>query len=145
MSVNLVLLVGHLGRDPEVRHTQTGRTVANFSIATSKKWKGQGGNMQEKTEWHRIVVWGNQAEACGKYLAKGRQVLVRGEIQNRQYDDKEGVTRYITEILAQQVQFLGGGQGQGQQQNQGQYQSREPASQDYGYNVPPDPLDDVPF
>ena len=146
MSVNLVILVGNLGKDPEVRHTQTGRTVANFSIATSKKWKSQkDGEMQEKTEWHRIVVWGNTAEACGKYLSKGRSVMVRGEIQNRSYEDKEGNTRYISEILAQQVQFLGGGQGQGEGRGQEEGQGQEQAS-GYGYQAPPPPEnDDIPF
>src|SRR2546429_6403351 len=109
MSVNKVILIGNLGKDPEVRFTQTGSAVANFSIATSEQWNDRDGKRQERTEWHNIVVWGKQAETCGQYLAKGRQVYVEGSIRTRQYDDKEGNRRYITEVVAQRVQFLGGG------------------------------------
>ena len=111
MSVNIAILVGNLGKDPEVRFTQNGRAVANFSIATSEVWTGQDGNRQERTEWHNIVVWGKQAESCGQYLSKGRQVFVQGNIRSRSYEDKTGNTRYITEIVAQRVQFLGGAGG----------------------------------
>ena len=111
MSVNKVILVGNLGKDPEVRYTQTGSAVANFSIATSEQWNDRDGKKQERTEWHNIVVWGKQAEHCGQYLSKGRQVYVEGSIRTRSYDDKSGNKRYITEIVAQRIQFLGGGGG----------------------------------
>ncbi|HEX9453111.1 MAG TPA: single-stranded DNA-binding protein [Candidatus Binatia bacterium] len=112
MSVNKVILVGNLGKDPEVRFTNTGSAVANFSIATSEIWNDREGKRQERTEWHNIVVWGKQAEHCGQYLAKGRQVYIEGSIRTRSYDDKTtGAKRYITEIVAQRVQFLGGGGG----------------------------------
>src|SRR5690242_18791407 len=111
MSVNKVILVGNLGKDPEVRFTQTGSAVANFSIATSEQWNDRDGKRQERTEWHNIVVWGKQAESCGQYLAKGRQVYVEGSIRTRSYDDKTGTKRYVTEIVAQRIQFLGGGGG----------------------------------
>jgi len=107
-SVNKVILVGNLGKDPEVRFTPSGRAVAKFSIATTESWMDQESGRQERTEWHNIVVWGKQAESCGQYLAKGRQVFVEGAIRSRSYDDKEGNKRYITEIVAQRVQFLGG-------------------------------------
>ena len=111
MSVNKVILVGNLGKDPEVRYTQTGSAVANFSIATSEQRNDREGKRQERTEWHNIVVWGKQAESCGQYLAKGRQVYVEGSIRTRSYDDKTGTKRYVTEIVAQRIQFLGGGGG----------------------------------
>ncbi|MBM2805574.1 MAG: ssb [Deltaproteobacteria bacterium] len=111
MSVNKVILVGHLGKDPEVRFTSTGSAVANFSMATSEVWNDREGKRQERTEWHNIVVWGKQGEHCGQYLAKGRQVYVEGSIRTRSYDDKSGNKRYVTEIIAQRIQFLGGGGG----------------------------------
>src|SRR5215208_4849050 len=111
MSVNKVILVGHLGKDPEVRFTNSGSAVANFSVATSEQWNDRDGKKQERTEWHNIVVWGKQAESCGQYLAKGRQVYVEGSIRSRSYDDKNGVKRYVSEIFAQRIQFLGGGGG----------------------------------
>jgi single-strand DNA-binding protein len=110
-SVNKVILVGNLGKDPEVRFTPSGRAVAKFSIATTESWMDQESGRQERTEWHNIVVWGKQAESCGQYLAKGRQVFIEGAIRSRSYDDKEGNKRYITEIIAQRVQFLGSGGG----------------------------------
>jgi single-strand DNA-binding protein len=112
-SVNKVILVGNLGKDPEVRFTPSGRAVAKFSIATTESWMDQESGRQERTEWHNIVVWGKQAESCGQYLAKGRQVFIEGAIRSRSYDDKEGNKRYITEIIAQRVQFLGSGSGGG--------------------------------
>ncbi len=107
--VNKAIIIGNLGRDPEVRFTPSGRAVAKFSVATTEKWTDQQGQKQEKTEWHNIVVWGKQAETCGQYLAKGRQVFVEGRITNRSYDDKDGNKSYITEIIARDVRFLGGG------------------------------------
>jgi single-strand DNA-binding protein len=110
-SVNSVFLIGNLGKDPEVRFTPGGQPVCNFSIATSEKWKDKAtGEMKEQTEWHRIVVWGKQAEPCGKYLAKGRSVCVEGRLQTRQYE-KEGQKHYSTEINASHVTFLGDGKG----------------------------------
>ena len=111
MSVNKVILIGNLGKDPEVRHTANGRAVARFPIATSEFWNDAEGNRQERTEWHNIIVWGKQGETCAQYLAKGRQVYVEGSIRSRSYDDKSGTKRYITEIIAQRVRFLGGGGG----------------------------------
>src|SRR5205814_10281054 len=111
MSVNKALLIGNLGKDPEVRFTASGRAVARFPVATSEVWNDAEGQRQERTEWHNIVVWGKQAETCGQYLAKGRQVYVEGSIRTRSYDDKNGNKRYVTEIVAQRVRFLGGGGG----------------------------------
>ena len=113
MSLNKVMLIGNLGKDPELRFTPSGRAVARFSIATSEQWTTPEGQKQERTEWHNVVVWGKQAESCGQYLSKGRQVFIEGSIRSRQYDDKEGQKRYITEVIAQRVQFLGGGRGDG--------------------------------
>ncbi len=108
-GINKVIIVGRLGTDPEIRYTQQGSAVANFSVATSETWVDKAnGSKQEKTEWHRIVVWGKTAELCSQYLQKGRQVYLEGKLQTRQWDDKEGVKRYTTEIVAQTVQFLGG-------------------------------------
>jgi single-strand DNA-binding protein len=105
-SVNKVILIGNLGKDPEVRYTQGGAAVANFSVATNEKWT-KDGQTQEKTEWHRIVVWGKTAENCGQYLKKGRSVYIEGRLQTRKWTDKEGRDQYTTEIVAQFVQFLG--------------------------------------
>src|SRR5574342_202956 len=111
MSVNKVILVGNLGKDPEVRYTNSGSAVARLSVATSEVWNDRDGNRQERTEWHNVVVWGKQGESCGQYLAKGRQVYVEGSIRTRSYDDKSGNKRYVTEVVAQRVRFLGGGGG----------------------------------
>jgi single-strand DNA-binding protein len=113
MSVNKVILVGNLGRDPEIRYTPSGRAVARFPLATGEVWNDAEGNRQERTEWHNIVVWGKQAETCGQYLAKGRQVYIEGAIRSRAYDDRDGNRRYITEVIGQRVQFLGGRGGGG--------------------------------
>lgn len=112
-GVNKVILVGYLGQDPDMRYTPSGQGVCELRLATSESWNDKNGQRQERTEWHRIVVWGKRAEVCSKYLAKGRQVYVEGRIQTRSYDDKEGQKRYITEIIANDVQFLGGGKGEG--------------------------------
>ncbi len=113
MSVNKVILVGRLGQNPEVRYTPSGAAVANFSIATSETWVDKSGQKQDKTEWHRIVVWGKTAENCSQYLTKGRQVYVEGRLQTRQWQDKDGQTKSTTEIQAQTVQFLGTGAAAG--------------------------------
>src|SRR5580658_6491996 len=111
MSVNKVILVGRLGQNPEVRYTPSGAAVANFSVATNESWTDKSGQRQERTEWHKVVVWGKQAELCGQYLAKGRQVYLEGRLQTRQWQDKDGQTKYTTEVQAQTVQFLGGQAG----------------------------------
>ena len=107
MSVNKVILVGRLGQNPEVRYTPAGAAVANFSLATNESWLDKSGQKQERTEWHKVVVWGKTAENCNQYLAKGRQVYVEGRLQTRQWQDKDGQTKYTTEVQAQTVQFLG--------------------------------------
>ena len=107
-GVNKVLLIGRLGRDPEVRYTQDGTAIANFSIATSEEWKDKKtGEKQERTEWHRIVAFQRLGEICGEYLSKGRQVYVEGRLQTRDWQDKDGNKRYTTEIVASQMQMLG--------------------------------------
>jgi len=107
-GLNKVLLIGRLGKDPEVRYTTTGGSVATFSIATNENWTDKNGQKQERTEWHRIVAWGKLGEICGQYLAKGREAFVEGRLQTREWTDKEGHKRYTTEIVASNVQFLGG-------------------------------------
>lgn len=118
MSVNKVILVGRLGQNPEVRYTPSGAAVANFSLATNETWVDKSGQKQERTEWHRIVVWGKLAELCGQYLAKGRQAYVEGRLQTRQWQDKDGQTKYTTEIQAQTIQFLGATAGAGAPRDQ---------------------------
>jgi single-strand DNA-binding protein len=137
--VNKVILVGNLGKDPEVRFTANGRAVARFPVATSERWTDPDGNRQERTEWHNVVVWGKQAETCGQYLAKGRQVFVEGSIRSRQYDDKDGNKRYITEIVARDVRFLGGSRG-GAAEGGGGFSA--PSGEEGG---PPTEEDDIPF
>ena len=113
-SVNKVILIGNLGRDPELRFTRDGQGVANFTLATNERWRDKDGQNQERTEWHRIVVWGKQAENCAQYLQKGRSCYIEGRIQTREREDKEGNKRQTTEIVAQNVTFLGGrGEGGG--------------------------------
>lgn len=110
-GVNKVILIGNLGRDPEVRYTGAGTAVANFTLATTENWTDKSGNKQERTEWHRIVVWGRTAELCGEYLAKGRQVYLEGRLQTREWTDKENRKQFTTEIVANQVVFLRDGSG----------------------------------
>lgn len=148
-GINKVILVGNLGRDPEVRYTPDGTAVANFSIATSESWTDKGsGEKREKTEWHRIVAWRRLGEICGEYLSKGSQVYVEGKLQTRSWE-QDGITRYMTEIVASTVQFLGGRDagGQGRQTSQGAgsggFQNQG------GYPEPPyqqnEQDDDIPF
>jgi single-strand DNA-binding protein len=106
-GVNKVILIGRLGADPEVKAVGPGSQVARLSLATSESWTDKEGQRQEKTEWHRVVVWGKLAELCGKYLAKGRQVYIEGRLQTRSWDDAQGVKKYSTEVVAQSIQFLG--------------------------------------
>lgn len=110
-SVNKVILVGNLGSDPELKYTPSSAAVCNFSIATTKVFKDKAGVKQEKTQWHRIVVWRDLAENCAKYLAKGRSVCVEGELETRSYE-KDGIKRYSTEVIAYNVVFLGSGNGE---------------------------------
>jgi single-strand DNA-binding protein len=107
-SVNKVILIGNLGRDPEMRYLPSGDAVANFSIATTERWKDKNGEMQEQTEWHRIAFFGRQAEVCGEYLRKGSSVYVEGRLQTRKWTDKDGNERYTTEIRGDRMQMLGG-------------------------------------
>lgn len=137
-SVNKVILIGNLGRDPELRYTQGGQAVCNFTLATNEQWRDRDGNNQERTEWHRIVVWGKSAENCAQYLQKGRSVFVEGRLQTREWEDKEGQKRRTTEINAQSVQFLGGprGAGGGDAPRTGGDENPPPAGA---------PGDDIPF
>jgi single-strand DNA-binding protein len=148
-SVNKVILVGNLGRDAELRYTPGGAAVATLNLATTEVWNDKGGQRQEKTEWHRIVLWGKQAESLQEYLTKGKQIYVEGRLQTRQWDDKDGNKKYTTEIKADRITLLGGGGGGG----------RGGASMDRGSAVaahagggggdepPTEPItdDDIPF
>lgn len=142
MSVNKVILVGNLGQKPELKNLPNGQAVANFSVATNEKWEDKSGQKQERTEWHRITVWGKQAENAAKYLDKGRQVYVEGKLQTRSYE-KDGVTKYVTEIQAQLIQFLGGNPaaGGGAAKAPGAPASSAPGAGGPGFNAD----DDIPF
>jgi single-strand DNA-binding protein len=107
-SVNKVILIGNLGADPELRFTPAGAPVASFNIATTERWKDKDGQPQERTDWHRIILWNRPAEIAKEYLRKGSSVYVEGRLQTRNYDDKDGNKRYITEIIGQRMQLLGG-------------------------------------
>ena len=106
-GVNKAILIGNLGKDPELRFTPNGQPVATFSLATNRKWKDKNGQAQEMTDWHNIVVFGRQAEVCKEYLKKGRLVYLEGRIQNRTYEDKDGVKKYRSEIIVTQMTMLG--------------------------------------
>jgi single-strand DNA-binding protein len=112
-SVNKVILIGNLGRDPETRYTTGGDAVTNLNIATSETWKDKAGEKQEKTEWHRVVLFGRQAEIAGEYLKKGRSVYIEGRLQTKKYTDKDGVEKYSTEIVGDRMQLLGSRDGGG--------------------------------
>lgn len=138
--MNLVILEGRLGVDPEVRFTQSGQPVANFSLATTNRFTNKAGEKQEKTEWHRITVWGRLAETCGQYLAKGRRVLVTGRIETSDYTDKDGVKKYSTNIIANDVQFLDSAKSagvSGQQAIQLPEEEMAQPSQPVGAGAPP--------
>jgi single-strand DNA-binding protein len=113
-SVNKVILVGNLGRDPEIRYMPSGEPVANITIATSSKYKNKSGEMVEETEWHRVTFFGKLAEIVGQYLKKGRSVYVEGRIKTRKYTDKDGIEKYATDIIANEMQMLGGREGMGE-------------------------------
>lgn len=138
-SVNKVILIGNLGADPELRYTPSGAAVASFNIATTEKWKDKDGQMQERTDWHKIVLWSRQAEIAKEYLRKGSSVYIEGRLQTRSYDDKDGNKKYVTEIIGQRMQLLGGRAGAGQ----GGGAPAEPPP------APPDDIthedDDLPF
>ncbi|TAN85660.1 MAG: single-stranded DNA-binding protein [Gallionella sp.] len=107
-SVNKAILIGNLGKDPEVRYMPSGEAIANITLATTDTWKDKSGEKQEKTEWHRVSFFGRQAEVVGEYLKKGSQIYVEGRIQTRKWQDKDGQDRYTTEIVADRMQMLGG-------------------------------------
>jgi len=106
-SVNKAIIVGNLGRDPEMRYTQNNTPVATFSVATTDQWTDKNGERQERTEWHRVVAWARLAEICGQYLQKGKQVYIEGRLQTREWEDQTGNKRYTTEIVANTMQMLG--------------------------------------
>lgn len=159
-AVNKVILVGHLGRDPEVRYTPDGKAICNFTMATTDTWKDKGsGEKRERTEWHRVVVFGRLAEICGEYLSKGRQVYIEGRLQTRKWQDKDGVERWTTEVVVDirgTMQMLGSREGGGgapaagarsSQGSQG-YSSGGGAPAGGDYDSPPaypDADDDIPF
>lgn len=160
MSVNKVILVGNLGKDPELRYTPSGTAVVTFPLATTERYKDRDGQRQEKTEWHNIVAWRQLAEICGKYLHKGKQVYIEGKIQTRSYDDRDGNKRYMTEIVVDQMQMLGsrddnqqgGGYGSsgsgagGQDNRRDQAANRSSGSQGDAYEEPVyNPDDEIPF
>jgi single-strand DNA-binding protein len=157
-SLNKAMIIGNLGADPEVRTVGSGTRVANFNVATSRSWTGRDGQQQEKTEWHRIVAWDKLAEIAERFLKKGERVYIEGEIEYRSYEDKDGVTKYITEIRAREMMMLGsregGGQGEGDFGGGGARRERQPApasakkkEPSYDSDVPDfsDDDDDLPF
>lgn len=149
-GVNKVILVGNLGNDPEVKYTQGGQTIATLSLATTRAWKDRDGNLQEKTEWHRVKLWGKLGDIAGEYLRKGRQVYIEGRVEYGSYE-KDGVKHYTTDIVAEEMQMLGGGDTGGSSGDRGPRQApqrREPPAQ---RSTQPQPLDndfaddDIPF
>ncbi|MEY0302574.1 single-stranded DNA-binding protein [Providencia manganoxydans] len=147
-GVNKVILIGHLGQDPEIRYMPAGGAVANLTLATSESWRDkQTGEMREKTEWHRVVIFGKLAEVAGEYLKKGSQVYIEGSLQTRKWQDQSGQDRYTTEVVVNvggSMQMLGGNSNQaGSQQPARQTQQQKPAPQN---NEPPMDWDDnIPF
>ncbi len=138
-GVNKAIVVGRLGSDPEVKTVSSGQTVCRLSVATSENWTDRDGQKQERTEWHRVVVWGRMAEVCGQHLAKGRQVYVEGRLQTRSWEDQQGQKKYTTEIVATTVQFLGGN-------DRAQSQSgHSMGSQDFGPEPSFDSSEEIPF
>jgi len=153
MSINKVMLIGRLGQDPELKYTPSGSAVCNFSLATSESWTDKSGQKQEKTEWHRVVVWGKLAELCNQYLAKGRQAFIEGSLQTRSWEGQDGQKKYTTEINARNVQFLGGQSADTgrKQDNSGEYNQMAPQNDsvmNQDYNISTDSnftADDIPF
>lgn len=136
-GVNKAILLGRLGKDPEIKYTPSGMAIANFTMATSENFKDKDGQKQERTEWHRIVTFGKLAEICGEYLAKGKQVYIEGRIQTRSWDDKDGNKKYTTEIVANTMQMLGKPDEKG----------KDSGNMSGETNVSPEapPIEDVPF
>jgi single-strand DNA-binding protein len=149
-SVNKVILIGNLGADPELKYTPSQRPLCNLRIATTEVYKDKSGQRQEKTEWHRVTVWGDQAENCNKYLSKGRSVYVEGRLQTRSYD-KDGQKHYATDVVADRVVFLGGGGGEGRggegRGKPGGFGGRSDSgpADEPGEGAPPASDDDIPF
>jgi single-strand DNA-binding protein len=148
-GINKVILVGNLGADPELRYTGSGTAVANLSVATNESYKDRDGNLVDRTEWHRVVAWDKLAEICGEYLKKGSQVYFEGSLQTRSYEDKDGVTKYTTEIKAREMLMLGGRadengfSGRSQPAQQRPQQKQQPQMQEEFDTFEPD--DDLPF
>jgi single-strand DNA-binding protein len=155
--VNKVILLGNLGQDPELRSTSGGQSVATLRVATSEKYKDKEGTLQERTEWHTVTVWGRDADNVAKYCKKGKQLYIEGRLQTRKWQDKQGNDRYTTEVVAESIKFLSGGDGGGERSaDRGGYggpaggsgagrgrQEREP---DHGRDeAPPMDADDIPF
>jgi len=139
-SLNKVMLIGNLGKDPEIRFIPSGTAVANFSVATTESWTGKDGNKEEKTEWHKIVAWGKLAEIINQYLSKGRQVYLEGRLQTREWEDRDGNKRWTTEIVANQMIMLGGrGESDTGGRSTGSTKAEEPPPDDNA------PEDDIPF
>ena len=139
-GLNKVILIGNLGRDPELRYTANGQPVANFTLATTESWTNKSGEREQRTEWHRIVTWGRLAEICGEHLNKGKQVYVEGRLQTREWEDREGNKRKTTEVTANQVLMLGR-RGDGP----GGPSSPPDAPEDSPPDASPDDSDDIPF
>ncbi|MBK5273727.1 MAG: single-stranded DNA-binding protein [Desulfuromonadales bacterium] len=139
-SLNKVMLIGNLGKDPEVRYTASGQAVAGFSLATSEKFKGKTGEWEERTEWHNITLWGKLAEIAGEYLSKGKTVFIEGRLQTRKWQDKSGNDRYTTDIVGDKMQMLSP-----KGENRRSPESAEPASRAGNYEEPPFQDDDIPF
>jgi single-strand DNA-binding protein len=146
-SLNKVMLIGNLGKDPEVRYTTSGTAVAGFSLATSERFKSKTGDWEERTEWHNITLWGRLAEIAGEYLAKGKTVYIEGRLQTRKWQDRDGRDRYTTEIVADKMQMLGGrGEGGGRQGGARTSEDQGGFGGAPGYEEPSfNPDDDIPF
>ncbi len=141
-SLNKVMLIGNLGKDPEVRFTASGQAVASFSLATSEKFKGKSGDMEERTEWHNITLWGKLAEIAGEYLSKGKTVYIEGRLQTRKWQDKNGNDRYTTDIVGDKMQMLS---AKGERSGGGDTSSAPKAGGGSSYEEPPFQDDDIPF
>jgi single-strand DNA-binding protein len=144
-GVNKAILIGHLGADPELRHTQSGTAVATFSLATTERYTDKSGERQERTEWHRIVAWARLGEICNQYLKKGKQVYIEGRIQTRQWEDQSGNKRYTTEIVANNMTMLGRAGDSGADVPSQDFPANEPASQASGGGGGGADEDDLPF
>lgn len=145
-SLNRVMLIGNLGKDPEVRYTASGTAVASFSLATSEKFKNKSGEWEERTEWHNLTLWGRLAEIAGEYLAKGKTIYIEGRLQTRKWQDKDGKDRYTTEVIGERMQMLSGkseggsSSGNTRSSGGGGDGSASHGSEQFGF-----PDDDIPF